>query len=73
MATPQLVLPSIDSAEMVYMCDAMAKIHKLEEKGFNNFNALVKQYMQRMVKSLKTAYTVINVFDQYKEDSVKEQ
>ena len=73
MATPQLVLPSRDSAEMVYMCDAMAKIHKLEGKGFNNFNALAQQYMQHMVKSLKTADTVVNVFDQYKEDSVKEQ
>ena len=66
-------LPGRNPSEVVYIRDAMAELHKLEGKKFQTFDKFAKHYTCELTKAFSFADKVIDIFDQYREDSVKNQ
>ena len=66
-------LPGRNPSEVVYIRDAMAELHKLEGKKFQTFDKFAEHYTCELTKAFSFADKVIDVFDHYREDSVKNQ
>jgi hypothetical protein len=68
-----LNLPKKFPTKVVYIRDGMPEFHKMQGKSFKDFDSLANVYMKSMFKILNEADTVIDVFDQYHQDSIKSQ